>query len=194
MAAAPGGSSRPLLTLWAPHLSCFQESSPCLTLFTTYPSDQPILLLIIHNTTIYLQLHLGFRIVGCCPIPTYLSYSELVLSHLYRPSILRRPFYPLRPQLHTMGSHNLPSPPAEEAKAALSRKSTSSSTKSTKLAHRISKRAGSTGNAAHAHHHEQVTQGAGMDSRHKRVWKACERCRMKKTKVRLALIRLVTGC
>lgn len=23
-----------------------------------------------------------------------------------------------------------------------------------------------------------------MDSRHKRVWKACERCRMKKTKVR----------
>lgn len=81
-----------------------------------------------------------------------------------------------------MGSHNLPSPPAEDPKAALSRKSTSSSTKSTKPANRISKRAGSTGNAAHAHHHDHVTQGAGMDARHKRVWKACERCRMKKTK------------
>ncbi|KAK2598946.1 Fluconazole resistance protein 1 [Conoideocrella luteorostrata] len=75
-----------------------------------------------------------------------------------------------------MGSHNLPSPPAEENKAA-ARKNTSKSTKSTS---RISKRASVT--TAAAHHHDHVTQSVGMDGRHKRVWKACERCRMKKTK------------
>lgn len=80
-----------------------------------------------------------------------------------------------------MGSHNLPSPPAEDAKSNLSRKSTSSSnSKSVKPQHRTSKRASS--NAAAVHHHDHITQGAGMDGRHKRVWKACERCRMKKTK------------
>ncbi|KAM0260643.1 hypothetical protein ACHAQJ_002706 [Trichoderma viride] len=81
-----------------------------------------------------------------------------------------------------MVSHSLPSPPAEDNKSStstLSRKGTGSSTKSVKPAHRTSKRAGS--NAAAVHHHEQVTH-TGMDGRHKRVWKACERCRMKKTK------------
>lgn len=82
-----------------------------------------------------------------------------------------------------MVSHSLPSPPAEDNKSStstLSRKGTGSSTKSVKPTHRTSKRAGS--NAAAVHHHEQVTH-SGMDGRHKRVWKACERCRMKKTKV-----------
>lgn len=80
-----------------------------------------------------------------------------------------------------MGQHNLPSPPAEDIKASLTRKNTSSSTKSVKPSNRLSKRA-SVSTAAAAHHHEHVTQGTGMDGRHKRVWKACERCRMKKTK------------
>ncbi|KAL7789604.1 hypothetical protein V8C43DRAFT_285944 [Trichoderma afarasin] len=84
-----------------------------------------------------------------------------------------------------MVAHSLPSPPAEDNKSStstspstLSRKASGSSTKAIKANHRTSKRAGS--NAASLHHHEQVTHG--MDGRHKRVWKACERCRMKKTK------------
>ncbi|KYK59941.1 hypothetical protein DCS_01075 [Drechmeria coniospora] len=82
-----------------------------------------------------------------------------------------------------MASHNLPSPPAEDGKAVLSRKNTSGSTsgqKTTKSANRTAKRASSS--AAAVHHHEQLNVTAGIDSRHKRVWKACERCRMKKTK------------
>ncbi|KAM0561154.1 hypothetical protein ACHAPJ_003658 [Fusarium lateritium] len=79
-----------------------------------------------------------------------------------------------------MGSGSLPSPPAEDHKSTLSRKSTSSSTKSVKPVHRTSKRASSS--AATIHHHDHVTHTTGMDGRHKRVWKACERCRMKKTK------------
>ncbi|KAF4975429.1 hypothetical protein FZEAL_7777 [Fusarium zealandicum] len=77
-----------------------------------------------------------------------------------------------------MGSSSLPSPPAEDNKSILSRKS--SSTKSVKPVHRASKRASSS--AATIHHHDHVTHTTGMDGRHKRVWKACERCRMKKTK------------
>ncbi|KAL6874885.1 N-terminal fungal transcription regulatory domain-containing protein [Trichoderma novae-zelandiae] len=84
-----------------------------------------------------------------------------------------------------MVAHSLPSPPSEDSKSsnsppatAMPRKNTGSSTKPAKGTHRVSKRAGS--NAAAVHHHEQVTHG--MDGRHKRVWKACERCRMKKTK------------
>ncbi|KAK7209748.1 hypothetical protein V2G26_016926 [Clonostachys chloroleuca] len=78
------------------------------------------------------------------------------------------------------GSHNLPSPPAEESKASPSSRKSSSSSKSVKPVHRVSKRASSS--AAVSHHHEQVAHTTGMDGRHKRVWKACERCRMKKTK------------
>ncbi|KJZ79371.1 hypothetical protein HIM_01522 [Hirsutella minnesotensis 3608] len=80
-----------------------------------------------------------------------------------------------------MGSHNLPSPPAEDTKSPPHRKSTSSAShKSVKPANRISKRANST--ASVIHHHDHIAHGVGMDGRHKRVWKACERCRMKKTK------------
>ncbi|PHH87529.1 hypothetical protein CDD83_8741 [Cordyceps sp. RAO-2017] len=75
-----------------------------------------------------------------------------------------------------------PSPPAEDSKTTLSRKNTTSSTssKSVKSTSRVSKRANST--AAATVHHDHVAHGVGMDGRHKRVWKACERCRMKKTK------------
>lgn len=85
-----------------------------------------------------------------------------------------------------MGSGSLPSPPAEDHKSTLSRKSTSSSTKSVKPVHRTSKRASSS--AATIHHHDHVTHTTGMDGRHKRVWKACERCRMKKTKARFLVL------
>ncbi|KAL7817237.1 N-terminal fungal transcription regulatory domain-containing protein [Trichoderma gracile] len=84
-----------------------------------------------------------------------------------------------------MVAHSLPSPPSEDSKSSNSppastipRKSSGSNTKPVKGTNRASKRAGS--GAAAVHHHEQVTHG--MDGRHKRVWKACERCRMKKTK------------
>ncbi|OAA48599.1 Zn(2)-C6 fungal-type DNA-binding domain protein [Metarhizium rileyi] len=69
-----------------------------------------------------------------------------------------------------------------------------SPSKSAKSTSRVSKRA-STGAAGtvqqqqqqqhhhhHHHHHDNATHATGMDGRHKRVWKACERCRMKKTK------------
>ncbi|KAM6514065.1 Fluconazole resistance protein 1 [Fusarium falciforme] len=79
-----------------------------------------------------------------------------------------------------MGSSSLPSPPAEGHKSTLSRKSTSSSCKLVKPVYRAPKRASS--RAATIHHHDHVTHAAGMGARHKRVWKACERCRMKKTK------------
>lgn len=59
------------------------------------------------------------------------------------------------------------------------KKSPSSGNKAVKPQHRAPKRAGS---AASVHHHDHITANAGMDGRHKRVWKACERCRMKKTK------------
>ena len=54
-------------------------------------------------------------------------------------------------------------------------------TEAVRPSHRASKRAS---NAAAADHHEHLTNGNGIDTRHKRVWKACERCRMRKAKVR----------
>ncbi|POR37503.1 Fluconazole resistance protein 1 [Tolypocladium paradoxum] len=78
-------------------------------------------------------------------------------------------------------SHSLPSPPADEHKSGLQRKGSSSSSKSSKSANRVSKLANSNVAAA-VHHHDHMTHGAGMGGRHKRVWKACERCRMKKIK------------
>ena len=64
----------------------------------------------------------------------------------------------------------LPTPPMEDQKSHHMRKS---STKQSKPLSRTSKRSNS------AHEHGAVV----IDGRHKRVWKACERCRMKKTKV-----------
>jgi hypothetical protein len=70
----------------------------------------------------------------------------------------------------------LPSPPADE-KPNASRKNSSTGSKMPKSQHRVTKRVGSVASTvAHAH------DATGMDGRHKRVWKACERCRMKKTK------------
>lgn len=73
----------------------------------------------------------------------------------------------------------LPSPDDHRPTMSSTKKSPSSGNKSVKPQHRAPKRAGS---AASVHHHDHITANAGMDGRHKRVWKACERCRMKKTK------------
>ncbi|KAI0125237.1 hypothetical protein BJ170DRAFT_584474 [Xylariales sp. AK1849] len=78
----------------------------------------------------------------------------------------------------------LPTPPIEESIKASSesRKSTASSTKTVKPINRNSKR--SVSHTSHSPVHDQAPlspHGSNMD-RHKRVWKACERCRMKKTK------------
>ncbi|KAH9889166.1 hypothetical protein F4778DRAFT_393507 [Xylariomycetidae sp. FL2044] len=82
----------------------------------------------------------------------------------------------------------IPTPPIEEnmksitAVPATSRKSTGgSNTKSVKPIHRTAKRSANPHTHSPVHDHAPLSPHA-MDSRHKRVWKACERCRMKKTK------------
>lgn len=77
---------------------------------------------------------------------------------------------------------SLPTPPNEEHIKTHGSKKSNGSSKPVKQVHRASKRASN----PHVHptsptadsqsHHSMV------DGRHKRVWKACERCRMKKTK------------
>ncbi|KAK2047910.1 hypothetical protein LZ31DRAFT_563533 [Colletotrichum somersetense] len=74
-----------------------------------------------------------------------------------------------------MGS-GLPTPPLEDQKP---RKSSSSS-KTIKPNRHTAKRASP--HSATQQHHDHAVQGMNADGRHKRVWKACERCRMKKTK------------
>ncbi|KAH7110953.1 hypothetical protein EDB81DRAFT_873789 [Dactylonectria macrodidyma] len=74
---------------------------------------------------------------------------------------------PIRPTIQTtpaMGSSSLPSRPIKVHKSTLSRRSTSLSTKSVKSMRHTSK---------------QASPSASTD---RRVWKACERCRMKKAK------------
>ncbi|KAH7317844.1 hypothetical protein BKA65DRAFT_109063 [Rhexocercosporidium sp. MPI-PUGE-AT-0058] len=67
-----------------------------------------------------------------------------------------------------MSNSGLPSPPLEDNKSHISRKMS----KPSKSLNRSSKR------SSPSHEHSSVV----LDGRHKRVWKACERCRMKKTK------------
>lgn len=67
-----------------------------------------------------------------------------------------------------MTMSGLPTPPMEEQRSHTTKRSS----KSSKSSSRISKRTSSPEHTSHV-----------VDGRHKRVWKACERCRMKKTKV-----------
>ncbi|CAL3967903.1 unnamed protein product [Diplocarpon coronariae] len=67
-----------------------------------------------------------------------------------------------------MAASGLPSPPLDDNKTAPPRKMP----KPSKSLNRSSKRSTSSHEAS----------SVGLDGRHKRVWKACERCRMKKTK------------
>ncbi|KAI0897478.1 hypothetical protein F4806DRAFT_402227 [Annulohypoxylon nitens] len=81
----------------------------------------------------------------------------------------------------------MPTPPVEEnmkisTSSSSSRRSTASSTKSVKPIHRGGKRASNHHPHSPAHDHAPPLSPHAMDNRHKRVWKACERCRMKKTK------------
>ncbi|KAI0428388.1 hypothetical protein F5Y09DRAFT_289986 [Xylaria sp. FL1042] len=81
----------------------------------------------------------------------------------------------------------IPTPPTEESNMkssttqAPTRRSTAPSTKPVKPIHRGTKRSAT--HLAHSPVHDHVPLSPhGIDNRHKRVWKACERCRMKKTK------------
>ncbi|KAK6069665.1 Fluconazole resistance protein 1-like protein 1 [Seiridium cupressi] len=77
----------------------------------------------------------------------------------------------------------LPTPPQEDNLKVVTgaRRNTSSSTKSVKPVHRNSKRASQASHSPVHDHAPLSPHGSNMD-RHKRVWKACERCRQKKTK------------
>ncbi|KAM7213079.1 hypothetical protein V8F06_011554 [Rhypophila decipiens] len=78
----------------------------------------------------------------------------------------------------------LPTPPNEDHHVKTSQTSSKkhhSNSKSVKAVHRVTKR--STTNAHHPPSpQESHSSHSAADGRHKRVWKACERCRMKKTK------------
>lgn len=78
--------------------------------------------------------------------------------------------------------HSIPTPPTEEHGLKPSRKT--SSGKAGKSTHRASKRIGGT-SIISAATSQSEPHSPTSDGRHKRVWKACERCRMKKTKVSL---------
>lgn len=85
----------------------------------------------------------------------------------------------------------MPTPPMEDSSLKISTSSSGSSSarrhttssKVTKPAHRNAKRSNTHATQSPVHEHSPLSphSGSGMD-RHKRVWKACERCRMKKTK------------
>ncbi|PHH82052.1 hypothetical protein CDD82_7200 [Ophiocordyceps australis] len=102
------------------------------------------------------------------------------------------PMFPSQP--------SLPSPPADEnaKQATASRRSFSVSTTPTPLSKqhhsqkvvmgRVAKRASTSSiGTATMLHHDSLAHGVATDGRQKRVWKACERCRMKKTKASLSI-------
>lgn len=74
----------------------------------------------------------------------------------------------------------LPTPPNEELAKTQGTKRPHPNSKSVKTVHRTLKR---TGSQAHPSSPSHDSHSQHSDGRHKRVWKACERCRMKKTKV-----------
>lgn len=79
---------------------------------------------------------------------------------------------------------SLPTPPSEDILKSQGPKRQHSNSKAVKAVHRVSKRASTHGHPASpatTDSHSRTSSSA--DGRHKRVWKACERCRMKKTKV-----------
>ncbi|KAG7403202.1 hypothetical protein Forpe1208_v016467 [Fusarium oxysporum f. sp. rapae] len=80
-----------------------------------------------------------------------------------------------------MRSGSLPATPAEEPKLTFWRNSTSVSIKPIQPVRRNSKRACSSAATIRQHRH-RATRTTGMDGRNKRVQKACEQCRMRKSK------------
>ncbi|RYC78446.1 hypothetical protein BFJ63_vAg18679 [Fusarium oxysporum f. sp. narcissi] len=80
-----------------------------------------------------------------------------------------------------MRSGSLPDAPAEEPKLPFSRNNTSSSIKPIQPVRHNSKRACSSAATIHQHRHH-ATQTTGLNGRNKRVRKACEQCRMRKSK------------
>ncbi|ORY60596.1 uncharacterized protein BCR38DRAFT_349843 [Pseudomassariella vexata] len=78
----------------------------------------------------------------------------------------------------------IPTPPTEDNMKSSSgpRRNPSSSNKVVKPIHRNSKRSASHASHSPVHDHAPPSPHSAGADRHKRVWKACERCRMKKTK------------
>ena len=76
---------------------------------------------------------------------------------------------------------SLPTPPTEDHLKSQVPKRPHSNSKPVKPVHRGTKRPGS---HIHPTSPSETHSHSIGDGRHKRVWKACERCRMKKTKVR----------
>ena len=105
------------------------------------------------------------------PHPTY--------THLHK--AVQTP--PSPPQIK-IKMEGLPTPPNEDHLKSGGPKRQHSHSKAVKAVHRTSKRASTHGHPASpsqdSHSHASASSA---DGRHKRVWKACERCRMKKTKV-----------
>jgi hypothetical protein len=103
----------------------------------------------------------------CCPHHHRLTYTDLHEA-------VRTP--------RSLKMEGLPTPPNEDHLRSQGPKRQHSHSKAVKAVHRASKRATTHGHPASpapdAHSHV-----SSADGRHKRVWKACERCRMKKTKV-----------
>ncbi|KAL5584089.1 hypothetical protein FOVSG1_015440 [Fusarium oxysporum f. sp. vasinfectum] len=80
-----------------------------------------------------------------------------------------------------MRSGSLPDPSAEEPKLTFWRNSTSASIEPIQPVRCSSKRASSSAATIHRHRH-RATHATGTDGRNKRVRKACEQCRMRKSK------------
>ncbi|ENH66353.1 putative transcriptional regulatory protein [Fusarium oxysporum f. sp. cubense] len=80
-----------------------------------------------------------------------------------------------------MISGNLPDPPAEEPKLTFCLNSTSASIKPIQPVRRNSKRACQSAAKVHQDRH-RATHTTGMEGRNKRMQKACEQCRMRKSK------------
>ena len=80
----------------------------------------------------------------------------------------------------SLAMDGLPTPPNEELVRPHGLKKPHAASKSIKTVHRTLKRTTPHGHPPSPSRDSHSIQG---DGRHKRVWKACERCRMKKTKV-----------
>lgn len=114
----------------------------------------------------------------CESAPTYI-FSKAPYFYISLRSYITPGPPSLQPSLHFLENiqqkqlimSGLPTPPIDDQRSHSSRKMP----KSSKSLSRSSKRTSS----STSHEHNAVV----VDGRHKRVWKACERCRMKKTKV-----------
>lgn len=112
------------------------------------------------------------------------STRELALTLTLNLHLLTPPLCLVHPYQCCSHHHNqmdsLPTPPNEEHGRPQGQKRSHTVSKPLKTVHRTLKRTSTHGHPASP---ARDTHSQHGDGRHKRVWKACERCRMKKTKV-----------